>query len=163
MVTSKGLDNQVWIPNDKPLDSIPVLTPVWALSSLSLIGWEDQGTNPMYPHNYLCFKTPEALEILWVRGPALLATGKWECPATQNWMPGPYVPPQPSRCSSGLQTEATSLLQQPLLKAAVSHGPLPSAHTTLLPKGGLFHGQKQTSKASLADTYLFAMNGACNS
>lgn len=131
MVTPKGLTNQVGIPNNKPLDSFPVMAPVWALSSLSLVRLEDQRTNPMYSHSYLCFKTPEALEILWVRGPALLATGKWECPATQNWMPGPYVPPQPFRCSPGLQTEATSPLQQPLLRdsgLAVSNDPLPTLH-----------------------------------
>lgn len=143
-----------------------MMAPVWALSSLPLVGQEDQGINSMYFHNYLCCKTPEALEILWVRGLALLATGKWECPALQNWMLGPYVPPQPSRCSPGLQTEATSPLQQPLLRDSgltVSHDPLSSAHTTLLPKGSLLHGQRQISMASLADSYLFAMNGACSS
>lgn len=69
--------------------------------------------------------------------------------------------------ANGSVTTATQLLAWPLNR---SHQPLRTshsapafhgAHNPPLPAGDLLCSQQEASKASLADIYLFAMNGAC--
>ena len=70
----------------------------------------------------------------------------------QHWLPGSYVPPQPPTCFLGFQTEATSPSRLPLLRDGDRTPPCAcSPHTPPLPMEDL----------PFADTYLFAMNGAC--